>query len=147
MFVSEISLTTAIVTVLALLFYFWTGFNVGRMRGKHNINAPAMTGAPEFERSVRVQMNTLEWLVVFLPLLWMATMYFSPSMTMAWLSWLPPVFGLIWILGRILYMTGYMQAPEKRSNGFLIAGLAVVGLLIMTIVGIVMQWIAVTAAV
>jgi glutathione S-transferase len=147
MFVSEISLTTAIVTVLALLFYFWTGFNVGRMRGKHNINAPAMTGDPEFERSVRVQMNTLEWLVVFLPFLWMATMYFSPSMTMAWLSWLPPVFGLIWILGRILYMTGYMQAPEKRSNGFLIAGLAVVGLLIMTIVGIVMQWIAVTAAV
>jgi glutathione S-transferase len=145
MFVSEISLVTAVVTVLALLFFFWTGFNVGRMRGKHNIKAPAMTGDPEFERSVRVQMNTLEYLVIFLPFLWMATMYFSPSMTMAWLSWLPPIFGLIWIVGRILYMTGYMAAPEKRSTGFLISALAVVGLLIMTIIGIVMQWNAVMA--
>jgi glutathione S-transferase len=146
MFVSEISLVTAMVTVLALLFYFWAGFNVGRLRGKHGISAPAMTGQPEFERAVRVHMNTLEWLVILLPLLWMATIYFSPSMTMAWLSWLPPVFGLIWILGRILYMTGYMAAAEKRSLGFSISGLAVVGLLIMTIAGIVMQWNAVTAA-
>lgn len=147
MFVSEISLTTAAVTVLALLFYFWTGFNVGRMRGKHDIHAPAMTGHPEFEAAVRVQMNTLEWLVIFLPFLWMATTYFSPSMTMAWLSWLPPIFGLIWIVGRILYMTGYMAAPEKRELGFGIAAFAMLGLLIMTIVGIAMQWHAVTASV
>jgi glutathione S-transferase len=146
MFVSEISLVTAIVTVLAILFYFYTGFGVARMRGKHNVKAPAMTGPPEFECAVRVQMNTLEWMVIFLPLLWMATFYFSPAMTMAWLSWLPPIFGLIWIAGRILYMAGYMQAPEKRSNGFLIAAIAVIGLLIMTIVGIVMQWMVVTAA-
>jgi glutathione S-transferase len=60
---------------------------------------------------------------------------------------LPPVFGLIWIVGRIIYMNGYMAAPEKRSNGFLIAGIGVVGLLIMSIVGIVMAWSAITAAV
>ena len=140
MFVSEISLATAVVTVLALLFYFWAGFSVGRMRGKHKIDAPAMTGHPEFECAVRVHMNTLEWMVVFLPLLWMATLYFSPSMSMVWLVWLPPVFGIIWILGRFLYMTGYMAAPEKRSLGFSIAGIAVLGLLIMTLIGIVMQW-------
>jgi glutathione S-transferase len=147
MFVSEISLATAVVTVLALLFYFWAGFSVARMRGKHNIHAPVMTGHPEFECAVRVHMNTLEWLVIFLPFLWMATFYFSPSMTMAWLSWLPPVFGLIWIVGRILYMTGYMAAPEKRSMGFSISALAVIGLLIMTLVGIVMQWNALQATV
>lgn len=145
MFVSEISLVTAMVTVLALLFYFWTGLNVGRMRGKHNIHAPAMTGNPEFERAVRVQMNTLEWLVIFLPFLWLATSYFSPVMSMAWLAWLPPIFGLVWIVGRFLYMTGYMAAPDKRSMGFGIAGFAVIGLLIMTIVGIVMQWSALNA--
>ncbi len=147
MFVSEISLATAVVTVLAILFYFWTGLNVGRMRGKHKNDAPAMTGDPEFERAVRVQMNTLEWMVIFLPLLWMATLYFSPPMSMIWLVWLPPVFGVIWILGRILYMTGYMAAAAKRSMGFLIAGLAVVGLLIMTLIGIVMQWNVVAASV
>jgi glutathione S-transferase len=147
MSVSEITLATAVVTILATLFFFWTGFNVGRMRGKHGIKAPAMTGDPEFERAVRVQMNTLEWSVVFLPLLWLATIYFAPAMTMVWLAWLPPVFGLIWIVGRVLYMNGYMAAPENRSTGFLISALAVVGLLIMSIVGVVMAWIAVTATV
>ncbi|MGA9794165.1 MAG: MAPEG family protein [Rhizomicrobium sp.] len=147
MAVSEISLTTALVTILALLFYFWAGMSVGRMRGKHGIKAPAMTGHPQFECAVRVHMNTLEWIVIFLPLLWMATMYFSPAMTMAWLAWLPPVFGLIWIVGRILYMNGYMAAPEKRELGFGIAIFAVLGLLIMTVVGLVMQWHAVTTSV
>ncbi len=49
----------AIVTVLVLLFYVWTGVGVGIMRGKHKINAPAMVGHPELERAVRVQANTL----------------------------------------------------------------------------------------
>ena len=35
-----------------------------------------MTGHPEFERAVRVQMNTIEQFVIFLPLLWLATIYF-----------------------------------------------------------------------
>jgi glutathione S-transferase len=142
---SEITLATAIVTILAILFYFWAGFNVGRMRGKHGINAPAMTGNSEFECAVRVHMNTLEWMVIFLPLLWLAAIYFAPAMTMVWLAWLPPVFGVIWIVGRILYMNGYMTAPDKRSTGFLISALAVIGLLIMSIAGIVMAWQAVAA--
>jgi glutathione S-transferase len=140
-----VTLVTAAVTVLALLFYFYTGINVGSMRGKHSVKAPAMTGPLEFESAVRVQMNTLEWIVVFLPLLWLATIYFSPAMTMVYLSWLPPVLGIIWILGRWIYMSGYMTAPEKRGNGFLIAGIAIIGLLICAIVGIVMTWMAVHA--
>ncbi|GEM_PF-122910 len=141
-----VTLVTAIITILALLFYFWTGLNVGRMRGKHGIKAPAMTGNPEFECAVRVQMNTLEWIVVFLPMLWLATVYFSPAMSIAWLGWLPAAFGVLWIAGRVLYMTGYMQAPEKRELGFGIAAFAVLGLLIMAIIGIVMQWTAAGAA-
>jgi glutathione S-transferase len=140
-----VTLATATVTILAAFFCAWTGVNVGRMRGKHSVKAPTMTGPVEFESSVRVQMNTLEWVVVFLPLLWLATIYFSPSMTMIYLSWLPPVLGIVWIIGRWIYMTGYMQAPEKRSAGFGIAGIAVLGLLICSIVGIVMTWSAVSA--
>jgi glutathione S-transferase len=141
-----VTLVTAIVTLLALLFYFWTGWQVGVMRGKHSIKAPAMTGHLEFESAVRVQMNTLEWMVIFLPLLWLATIYFSPAMSIAWLSWLPPVVGVIWIIGRLLYMTGYMQAPEKRGTGFGIAGIAVIALFIMAVIGVVMQWMAANAA-
>ena len=98
-----------------------------------------MTGNPEFERAVRVHMNTLEQIIVFLPLLWVATVYFRT------LGWLPAVLGLVWIVGRILYMQGYMQAPEKRELGFAVAGLANLGLLILAIVGIAMSWSAATA--
>jgi len=140
-----VTLATAAVTILAVIFYFWTGLNVGRMRGKHGVKAPTMTGHIEFESSVRVQMNTLEWIVIFLPLLWLATIYFSPSMTMAYLAWLPPVLGIVWIIGRWIYMSGYMRAPDQRSTGFLIAGIAIIALLICAIVGLVMTWGAVTA--
>jgi glutathione S-transferase len=133
------TLLSAIVTILAILFYFYTGLHVGRMRGKHNIKAPATSGHPEFDRAYRVQMNTLEHFVIFVPLLWLATTYFR-----TW-GWLPAVFGLVWIVGRILYLTGYMADPEKRGTGFGIAALALLGLLILAIVGIVQDWAAVTA--
>ena len=133
------TLLSAIVTVLAVIFVFYTGLEVGRMRGKHKIAAPAVTGNPEFERAYRVQMNTLEQFVLFLPLFWLATLYFQM------LPWLPAVFGLVWIIGRWLYMQGYMAAPEKRGRGFMVAGLANLGLLIMSVVGIVQAWMAVHA--
>ena len=72
------TLWTSIVTILAILVYFFTSYGVARMRGKHGIKAPAMDGHPEFERAVRVQMNTLEAMPIFLVLLWMATIY-SPA--------------------------------------------------------------------
>jgi len=139
MFAMPATLLSAIVTILAVLFYFWTGWNVGRMRGKHGIKAPATTGHPEFECAYRVQMNTLEHFVIFLPLLWLATTYFR-----TW-GWLPAVLGLIWIIGRILYINGYMAAPEKRETVFTIAAIALLGLLILSIVGIVQDWMAVSA--
>ncbi|HUO97437.1 MAG TPA: MAPEG family protein [Rhizomicrobium sp.] len=133
------AILSAVVTILAVLFYFYTGLVVGQMRGKHKIAAPAVTGNPEFECAYRVQMNTLEQLVVFLPLLWLATTYFTM------LGWLAPALGVVWIVGRYLYMTGYMAAPDKRSTGFLIALIANLGLLILSLVGIVQAWIAASA--
>ena len=106
----------AIVTVLILLFYFWTAFGVSKMRGKHKIDAPTMLGHPELERAVRVHMNTLEWVVIFLPGMWLFAAYVHPLIA--------AVLGLVWIVGRHLYMTGYMQDPSKRSTGFLIQALA-----------------------
>jgi glutathione S-transferase len=134
------TLLSAAATVLAVLFVFYTGFQVGRMRGKHKIAAPAVTGHPEFECAYRVQVNTLEQFVVFLPLLWLATLYFQM------LPWLPAVFGLVWIIGRLIYMQGYMAAPDKRGTGFGITMLASLGLLIMSVIGIVEAWTAVHAS-
>lgn len=133
------TLLSAAVTVLAVLFVFYTGLNVGRMRAKHKISAPAVTGTQEFECAYRVQVNTLEQFVMFVPLLWLATAYFHM------LPWLPAVFGLVWVVGRLIYMQGYMAAPEKRGTGFIITILSSLGLLILSIIGIVQSWMAVTA--
>jgi glutathione S-transferase len=133
------TLLVAIVTVIALLVYFWTILLVGRMRGKHGIDAPAMTGNPEFERACRVQANTLEQLVLFLPLLWLANAYF------ALVPYLVAALGVVWIVGRIVYALGYMAEAGKRSMGFLITIVATAGLLILTIIGIVNAWMAITA--
>jgi glutathione S-transferase len=134
------ALLSAIVTILALLFYFYAGINVGQMRGKHKIPAPLMSGHPEFDRAFRVHMNTLEQLVVFIPLLWIATRYFHM------VPLLVPAVGLVWVIGRVLYMQGYMAAPEKRSTGFLVGIIATAALLIMSVIGIVTAWGATTAA-
>ncbi len=110
----------ALTTLVALLLYFVTTVNVGRARVKYKIAAPAVTGHPVFERAYRVQVNTMEQLIAFLPALWLYAAYVSP----AWASTL----GALWIAGRALYAIGYYQAPEKRGTGFGIGAFAFVAL-------------------
>src|SRR5881409_1333071 len=93
---------TALVTLLAILFYFYASINVSRARTRTGVKAPAMSGHPDFERAFRIQMNTLEWMPIFLPSLWLFAVYISDAVA--------AVLGLVWIAGRILYMTGYSQA-------------------------------------
>ena len=131
---------SAAVAVLAVLFIFYTGINVARMRGKHKVDAPATTGPLEFESAIRVQANTLEQSVLFFPLLYVSTAYFNT------LAWLPAAFGLVWIIGRFVYLQGYMRAPNQRGTGFLITVLATFGLLVLSVWGLVASWMATHAA-
>lgn len=103
---------TAIVTILAVMFYFFIATRVSAARAKFGVKLPAITGQPDFDRIYRVQLNTLEWMPIFLPLLWLSAIYFSDAASAA--------VGLLWIVGRILYFRGYSQAVEKRLPGFLI---------------------------
>ena len=107
---------TALVTCLAVALYFFTSIRVAKARAKFGIKAPAITGNDDFERVFRVQMNTLEWLPIFLPSLWLFAIYISDPVAAA--------IGLVWIAGRALYMTGYSQAANKRGRGFGIQALA-----------------------
>ena len=68
---------TAIVTLLAVMFYFYTSVQVARARVAYDVKAPAISGNPDFERIFRVQMNTLEWMPIFLPALWLFAIYLS----------------------------------------------------------------------
>ena len=111
----------AIVTLLALAMYFWMSLQVPAARRKCGISAPAMTGDPLLERTIRAHYNTLEWLPIFLPALWIFAIYWSDVVAAA--------LGLVWIAGRIVYQLGYVAAAEKRSMGFLIQFIAVAVLL------------------
>src|SRR5258708_38557544 len=101
---------TALVTLLVIAFYFFTTTRVAKARATFGIKPPAITGNPDFERVFRGQMNTLEWMPIFLPSLWLFAIYISDPIA--------AVLGLIWIVGRFLYMTGYAQAANKRGRGF-----------------------------
>jgi len=112
----------ALVTLLALLTYFWMSTRVPAARNKCGIQAPAMTGDPLLERTIRVHYNTLEWLPLFLVSLWLFAIYWNELVAAA--------LGVAWIVGRILYGLGYVADASKRGPGFLIQGVATLVLLL-----------------
>jgi glutathione S-transferase len=120
---------TALVTLLSLVFYFYTTTRVSKARAEFGVKVPAISGNPDFERVFRVQMNTLEWLPIFLPSLWLFAIYVS--------DWIAALIGLVWIAGRIVYLVGYAQAAAKRGPGFGIQALAAGVLLLGALAAIV----------
>jgi glutathione S-transferase len=120
---------TAAVTLLALMFYMILAFVVGRARGKYRIKAPAVTGHENFERAYRAQMNTVEHMVFFLPVLWLCAVLLSDTGA--------AVGGLIWVIGRAVYAVSYLDAPEKRQLGMAISMLAQTGLFLGAVYGLV----------
>src|SRR5437763_1062333 len=109
---------TALVTCLAISLYFFTSIRVSQARATFGIKVPAITGNPDFERVFRVQMNTLEWMPIFLPSLWLFAVYISDPIA--------ATLGAVWIAGRVLYMTGYSEAAAKRGRGFAIQASAAI---------------------
>jgi glutathione S-transferase len=122
---------TALVTLFVVVFYFFLATRVSAARRKFGVKLPATSGHPDFERVQRVHLNTLEWMPIFLPLLWLSAFYFSDGVS--------ALLGLVWIGGRISYLVGYSEAVEKRLTGFFIQSAACVLLLVLAAVGIVRQ--------
>ncbi len=119
-----ITALTSIVIIIAMYF-------VGRARGKYQIHAPATSGHPAFDRAFRAHQNTLEQTIIFLPLLWLATIYCNPQYA-AYL-------GYAWLVGRLWYVFGYIAEAGKRSMGFMIGSIATIILLVMSLWGIISQ--------
>lgn len=124
----------AIITLLSLLLFMTTLIIVGAARIKYGIKAPATTGNENFERIFRVQMNTLENLVLFLPSLWLFNYYVSPL----WAG----ILGLVWLVGRIDYAFSYMRSAEARSRGYATSALVFFALAIGAAIGIAMRILA-----
>jgi len=116
-----------IVIGLALAQFLFFCFAVGKARGTYKVAAPATTGNEMFERYFRVQMNTLELLVIFVPSILLCGQYFG--------SYLATALGVIYLIGRMIYFTSYVKDPKSRSMGYGLSALPVIVLLVGGIVG------------
>jgi uncharacterized MAPEG superfamily protein len=116
-----------LIALLALLQQLGFGILVGRARGRYGVSAPAVTGHEVFERYYRVQMNTLELLVVFVPALYLAALYVRPL-------W-PALLGAVYLIGRVLYARAYIADPPKRELGYTLSFLPIAALVLMALIG------------
>jgi glutathione S-transferase len=123
-----------IVVVLALLQFLWFGIAVGRARSRYNIPAPASSGNDLFDRHYRVQMNTLEQLILFLPALWL----FGSLVDSRWAAGL----GVVYLIGRFIYAASYVSDPKKRGLGFMLTSMPSLIMLVGVLIAAVRQLLA-----
>ncbi len=116
-----------VVTALAIIEYMYFGVQVALARGRYEVPAPAMAGHPVFERTSRVQANTLEQLAAFLPGLWLFAVHVHAGTA--------ALLGLAFVVGRALYARGYVQDPARRGPGFLVGYVATAILVVGGLVG------------
>lgn len=127
-------LLVALVSLAAVVLYVFVTLRAARLRGRHGIDAPTMSGPPEFERALRVQMNTLEQLVPFVVALWLCALYLQPLFA--------ALVGVAWLVARIMYATTYAKDPAKRQPGFAIGMVATIILIAGAAVGVIRTWLA-----
>lgn len=111
----------AIVTLVTGLVIFWMAATVSRTHTRTGILAPAMTGDPLLERTIRAHANSVEWLPTFFSSMWLFAIYWSATWAAA--------LGVVWLIGRIIYFIGYRAGAHKRLPGFFIQVLATFALL------------------
>ncbi|NBW51793.1 MAG: MAPEG family protein [Betaproteobacteria bacterium] len=119
-----------LVTALAIAQYIWFGVLVGQARGRYGVHAPAVTGHDIFERYYRVHMNTLELLVPMVPAMYLAARYWSP----VWVA----ATGLVYIVGRFIYLRAYVSDPKTRTLGYALSAFPLLGLLVAVVAGVFM---------
>ena len=124
----------SIVAALALFQYSLYVRKAGAARGRFGVPAPATTGNEDFERQLRVQSNTVEQLIIFLPGLFLFAHWVSEPVAAG--------IGLVFMLGRSLYARAYVNDPSGRGPGFLLTVLSNMVLLLGTLAGAIRAWLA-----
>ncbi|MDB4223677.1 MAPEG family protein [Granulosicoccus sp.] len=120
-----------LVAALAVLQFLSFGALTGNARRISGLKAPAVTGHPTFERMYRVQMNTLELLIAFLPALFLAAKYWSPVLIAG--------LGVVYLVGRVIFWRAYVTDPSKRALGFMLSMFPTMILAVLALLGVVMS--------
>lgn len=120
-----------LVAILAVIQFIVFSMLVGRARMRYGVKAPATSGHELFERAYRVQMNTLEQLIAFLPALLIAAFY--------WPSQIVAGIGAVYLLGRIIYRQAYVKDPQSRGPGFMLTMVPTLVLLLMGLYGVIVR--------
>jgi len=110
-----------LISTFLLIQYTFFSMRTGLSRLKADIKAPAMSGDEHFERNLRVQINTLEQLIITLPAMWICAIYFRSDIA--------AILGLTFLIGRFLYSAAYISNPDSRATGMIIGFLANAGLM------------------
>ena len=121
----------SLITVLAAVEVLVLGFLVGRGRATYAVPAPAMSGHPAWERLNRAHQNSLEQLVLFVPLF---TAYFLHVGMQTGIA-----VGIVFLIARILYAVGYIRDAKRRELGAWLTAAVQVWLAIGAIVGLVVK--------
>lgn len=120
-----------LVAALAVLQFLSFGALTGNARRISGLKAPAVTGHPTFERMYRVQMNTLELLIAFLPALFLAAKYWSPVLIAG--------LGVVYLVGRVIFWRAYVTDPSKRAIGFMLSMFPTIILAVLALLGVVIS--------
>ncbi|XP_063316149.1 microsomal glutathione S-transferase 2-like [Pelobates fuscus] len=129
--VANMSEETVLLAAVSLLFACQQAYFanlVGKCRIKYKVIPPAVTGSPEFERTLRAQQNCIEFSAIFLIDLWTAGLFCNQE--------LAALFGLLYIYGRRIYFYGYVESAKGRLKGFSLCKTSLILLLVLALTGI-----------
>jgi glutathione S-transferase len=117
-----------LITVFTVLLLIVCMFLVARARGRYQVKAPATTGPEGFERMLRIQANSNESVLMFLPALWTAATFGA--------VWLSATLGAVWLLSRACYIVAYANPARSRGPAYTLSFVAVLGLVLQGLWGV-----------
>lgn len=120
-----------LVILLALLQFIFFTFRTGAARGKYGVEAPKTQGNEIWERIYRVQQNSMEQLVIFIPGMLAFAHYVSPKWAV--------LLGVLYLLGRQIFSYLYITNPKKRGPGVALSLLSNMVLVVGALVGGIMK--------
>ena len=120
-----------LVILLALVQFIYFTIRTGIARGKYGVEAPRTQGNEIWERIYRVQQNSMEQLVIFVPGMLAFAHFVSPKWAL--------LLGIIYLLGRQIFSWFYITNPKKRGPGVALSLLSNITLVVGALIGGIMK--------